>query len=103
MSAPTSRPRTQTPRLARSTCDSLAPIGEYSSDKSHSQVTARYGVDPYSGRLSANRLTRRPSAAYSSTADVRRYVSRSVWDQTTKPRLAVSASEGAVTSWGIAD
>ena len=89
---PTSVPRTQTPRAMRSTCRSLDPNGDTSSNgSSQLQPGDRYSVVTYSGRLSRNALISRPSALYSSTADVRRYVARSVRDHTANARVGSAA------------
>src|SRR5579872_2770379 len=60
---PTMREPSQIPRLVRSTCRSLDPNGETSSTiSSQAQLVGMYGDVEYSGRCSANGLTRRPSA-----------------------------------------
>ncbi len=70
---PTMRPRTQTPRLVRSTWRSLDPNGDTSSiGCSQLHWVGRYGAVEYSGRLRANGLSSVPSGPYSSTADVSR-------------------------------
>src|SRR5438093_1422755 len=86
------------PRLARSTFRVLEPNGAASSNASHAQLVATKRGVVYSGRIS-KRLTMRPSAPYSSTADVRRYAARSVFDQTTDARSVVGVSlAGPVTN-----
>src|SRR5215212_6134500 len=92
--APSGRRRpSQIPRLARSTWRSLEPNGDTSSSESQLQPAATYGGDVYSGKFSAKRLTRRPSAPYNSTADVRRYVASAVRDHTRNARSAVGVSD----------
>src|SRR4051812_30965320 len=91
-------------RLARSTFLWADPNGETSSYSSHllPEEPPRYSVTPYSGKSSANRLTRRPVGPYNSTADVVLDVASSVWDQTMIARSVVGAasSDELVTNAG---
>ena len=64
------RPRSQMPRLARSTWRWLDPNGEHFVHDLPFAAGRLVTAVAYSGRFSANRLTSRPLAPYSSTADV---------------------------------